>query len=428
MSMSCVSIKGGWWVDVIFLDGGLNALGGHSYSLVKKVGAAVAARGHRVRIFGMRTMDREIADELGAVPHFSASLYASIHPTKWELTKYRFGGALRLQHARSHLLRERISAERLNAGFRADLEALPADVLARGTLVVLPNVMQNQIMGVVQALSALPEARRPRVVCQLMFAPDWIPWRRSGQLGPGIYKQAFALARPLMGRCLVFGTENAAIADLYREGYGIDPIRLPVPFGNVERARPVPERPVFGFFGVSKNDKGFHLLPEAISLCREQGLAADFVVQVQRSGCEAETAAAEQALRALTYVRLIDRVLTDEEFAAESLNVDAMLLPYDPQVFGMRGSGIFTQSAAAGRPVVAAAGTFAGTSVASGEAEGEVFAPYDAATFAGAILRLAGRLRDSHARAAQLAGRFAQATSAEAYVDALLAQAEPPSA
>ncbi len=415
-------------MDVVFLDGGLNAVGGHSYSLVRTVGAAVAARGHRVRIFGMRSMNREMADELGAIPHFSASLYDSVQPTRWEMARHRLGGAVRLRHARSHLLRERLSAERLNSGFRADLEALPAGVLARGSLVIFPNVMQNQILGVVQALSALPEAGRPRVVCQLMFAPDWLPWRRSGQLGPGIYRQAFALARPLLGRSLVFGTENAAIADLYREGYGIDPIRLPVPFGNVERARPLPERPVFGFFGVSKNDKGFHLLPEAIRLCRAQGLAADFVVQVQQCGHEAETAAAERALRALPYVRVIDGVLTDEAFAAESRKVDAMLLPYDPEVFGMRGSGIFTQSAAAGRPVVAAAGTFAGTSVASGAAEGEVFAPYAAATFAGAILRLAGRLRDSHARAAQLAGRFAQATSAEAYVDALLAQAEPPSA
>lgn len=415
-------------MDVVFLDGGLNALGGHSYSLVKKVAAVVGARGHRVQIFGMRTMDREIAEELGAVPHFNASLYACIHPTKWELAKYRLEGALRLRHARSHLLRERLSAERLNAGFRADLEALPAGVLAPGTLVVLPNVMQNQILGLVEALSGLPEAERPRVVCQLMFAPNWVPWRRSGELGPGIYEQAFALARPLIGRGLVFGTETAAIADLYRDGYGIEPIRLPVPFGNVERARPVPERPVFGFLGVSKNDKGFHLLPEAIRLCREQGLAAEFVIQVQRRGHEAETEAAEQALRSLAGVRIIDRILTDEEFAAETRKVDVMLLPYDPQVFGMRGSGIFTQSAAAGRPVVASAGTYAAASIAGGEAEGEVFAPYDAAAFAAAILRLAGRLEDSHARAAGLADRFAQATSAEAYVDALLAQAGAPSA
>lgn len=409
-------------MDVFFLDGSLAHRGGHSYSLARKVGEAVAARGHGVRVFGTRTMDREVADDLGAVPHFSASLYESVDPSLSEVLRHRIGGALRLRRARSHLLRERISAERLNALFRADLMALPAGVLARGNVVVLPNVMQNQILGLVQALAALPQGARPRVVCQLMFAPDWIPWRRSGELGPGIYKEAFAIARPLMDDGLVFGTENDAIAHLYREGYGIDPIRLPVPFGNVERARPVPERPMFGFLGVSKNDKGFHLLPEAIQLCRARGLAADFVVQVQRSGNEAETAAAEMALRALPDVRLIDQVLTEEAFATATRSVDAMLLPYDPKVFGMRGSGIFTQSVAAGRPVVASAGTFAGASVAGGETEGEVFAPYDAKAFAAAILRLAGRLKDSHARAAQLADRFAQATSAEAYVDALLAQ------
>lgn len=413
-------------MEVVFLDNGLIGRGEHSYSLVKKVGAALVARGHRVRAFGVKEMDPAAAAELGAIPHFRASLYGNASPTATQLRLSRLLGALRVRPHDPHLLREQASADRLNAAFRDDLMALPPDTLARGNLIVVPGVSQNQLSGLVRALGARPERERPRVVCQLMFAPDWTPWGCSAQLGAKLYGKAFALARPLIGRSLFFATENVAIASLYRDAYAIDTIRLPVPFGGVAPARPLPARPVFGFFGYSKRDKGFHLLPEAIRLCRAQGLAADFAILLQHGGWEPATVAAEQALRALAGVRLIEGVQTDQAFAAETGHVDAMLLPYDPQLFGMRGSGIFTQSAAAGRPVVAAMGTFAGASVAGGEAEGEVFSPYDAPALAAAIMRLAARLGDSHARAARLASAFAQANSADAYADVLLAQAERP--
>ena len=116
-------------------------------------------------------------------------------------------------------------------------------------------------------------------------------------------------------------------------------------------------------------------------------------------------------------------MLSHEEYTVETGKIDAMLLPYDPVLFGLRGSGIFTQSVAAGRPVIASAGTFAGASIASGKAEGEVFSPQDSAALAAAIMRLCSRLADSHARAAKLAKAFAHTHSAEAYVDVLLAHA-----
>ncbi|ACK49777.1 hypothetical protein Msil_0807 [Methylocella silvestris BL2] len=411
-------------MDIIFLDNGLIGRGEHSYSLVKKVGEALAARGHCVRAFGMRSMDPAIVAEIGAIPHFRVSLYESESPTPNERRLLRLAAFLRRRPFDPAIPSERTSAKTLNASFREDLAALPADVLRRENLVVVPGLSQNQLLGLVRALRALPEGQRPRVVCQLMFAPDWTPWGRKARLGPKLYRKAFTLARPLIGRSLFFTAENAAIAGLYRELYAIDAKILPVPFGEALGAAPVADRPAFGFFGYSKCDKGFHLLPEAIELCRAKNLAADFVVQLQHGGWEPATVAAEQALRAQGGVRLVEGVLTEADYAAETGKIDAMLLPYDPLLFGLRGSGIFTQSVAAGRPVVAALGTFAAASIASGEAEGEIFAPYDAPALAAAIMRLAARLPESHARAARLARSFGDTHSAGAYADVLLAHAE----
>lgn len=403
-------------MEIVFLDNGLISRGEHSYSLVKTVGAALSRRGLPHRIFAAKVVDRSIVAELGAIPHFTRSLYDNESPLL-ELPAW----AKPRSSARG--ISERRSARLLNASFAQDLATLPRDIWAPDKLVVVPGLSQNQLLGLVRHLASRPDSQRPRVICQLMFPPDWTPWGRTARLGAAIYRKAFRLAAPLIGRCLFLTAENAPIAALYRELYGIEARILPVPFGGTRPARPRSGRPTFGFLGYSKSDKGFHLLPQAIALCRESGVAADFVVQVRHDGWEAPTVAAEQALRRLDCVRLVAGVLNEQDFIAETDRIDAMLLPYDPVLFGLRGSGLFTQSVAAGRPVVASAGTFAGAEIARGAAAGEVFSPYDAPALAAAIMRLTPRLAESRMRAAHLAEAFARDHSAETYVDVLLAHA-----
>ena len=377
----------------------------------------------KYRAFGVNSIDAMIVAEIGALPHFSRSLYESERPTPNEQSLLRFFALARGRAFDATIPSERTSARVLNAAYERDLAALPTDIWSSDKLIVAPAVSQNQIVGLVRTLLAKADGERLRVVCQLTFAPNWTPWGRTGKLGKRLYRKAFALAGPMIGKTLFFTTENEAIAGLYHDQYGIETTILPVPFGGAEPAPPCSGRPTFGFFGYSKCEKGFHLLPQAIEICRAHGLDANFTIQVHHSGWEPATVAAERALRQMPGVRLVEGVLSHEEYTAETGKVDAMLLPYDPVLFGLRGSGIFTQSVAAGRPVIASAGTFAGASIASGKAEGEVFSPQDSAALAAAIMRLRGRLADSHARAAKLAQAFAHKHSAKAYADALLAHA-----
>jgi glycosyltransferase involved in cell wall biosynthesis len=403
-------------MDIVFLDNGLISKGEHSYSLVKTVGAALSRRGLAHRIFAAKGVDPSIAAEIDAIPHFTRSLYDNESPffTRPAWMKGR---------SPEPAISERRSARRLNATYEQDLAALPRDIWSPNTLVVVPGLSQNQILGLVRALVAEPRSARPRTICQLMFPPDWTPWGRTARMGRKVYHEAFRKAAPLIGKSLFFTAENEPIATLYRDLYGIEARILPVPFGGTRPARPGMARPTFGFLGYSKCDKGFHLLPRAIALCLESGVAADFSIQVRHDGWEAPTVAAEQALRRMEGIRLIGGVLNEEDFIKETDRIDAMLLPYDPLLFGLRGSGLFTQSVAAGRPVVASAGTFAGAEIARGAAEGEVFSPYEAPALAAAILRLAARIEASRTRAVKLAEAFARDHSADAYIDVLLAHA-----
>lgn len=124
-------------------------------------------------------------------------------------------------------------------------------------------------------------------------------------------------------------------------------------------------------------------------------------------------------------VTLIKGTMSNADCAEKTNAVDVTLLPYDPVRFGPRGSGLFTEAVAAGRPIIAAQGIYAATSIARGEAEGEIFSPYNGAALAAAIERLLPRVAECQARAAQRADKFARRHSGDTYADVLLSFLNP---
>jgi glycosyltransferase involved in cell wall biosynthesis len=410
-------------MEIVFLDSGLIGKGEHSYNLAAKLAEALSRRNLRYRMFGYHALDQSIVAELGAIPHFRRSLYDGVDHSLGQRGLRSVAAILWGTEAYGPIRSERKTWTALNETFERDLGKLPRDIWNSGNLVIVPAVSQNQIMGLIRFLRRQPQERLPRVVCQLMFSPNWTPWGQVSLYGEQFYRDAFALAAPLIDLALFFTTENEAMAALYRDGFGIETNILPIPFDGSPPKETRGATVRLGFFGYSKCAKGFHLLPAAIELCQRQRLDAEFIVQIQHSGWEQRTIEAELALRALKDVRLVEGVLTSAEYAAWTGQIDAMLLPYDPVTFGLRGSGIFTESVAAGRPVVASRGTFAGASIEKNESEGETFAPHTSEELATAIGRLVPRLPACKARAAERARDFALSHSPRAYLDVLLAHA-----
>jgi glycosyltransferase involved in cell wall biosynthesis len=408
-------------MELVLIDSGLVNKAGHSYTLAKLVSQAMARRSLPHRIFALRGLDPAIAEEIGAIAHFSRSLYDSESLPWGEKARNAAARMLLRAPAIPPAPSEQRSFDILNRAYERDLRALPSDVWQPGNIVCITAISQNQLLGLVRFLISMPEAARPGVACQLMFPPRYVPWGVTAKLGREFYRRAFDMAAPLIEKSLFFTVENKAMQKAYRKGFGISTRLLPVPFGASAPSQPLEGRPRIGFFGDSKCDKGFHLLPGAIELCQRKGVDAGFLVQVQHSGWEERTVAAEHALRRLPGVEIIEGILPGDAYAAWTSRADIMLLPYDPIAFGPeRGSGIFTECMAAGRPIVASEGTYAGTSVANGEAEGEVFAPYTSEALAEAIERLIPRLAACRARAAGRAQAFAESHSPDAYIDVLL--------
>jgi glycosyltransferase involved in cell wall biosynthesis len=409
------------FMDIALIANGLTNRGEHNYRLIQEVCPIFARRGMKCHVYASRSLDPAIVAEKIAIPHFKHSFYDSIAPRLPDyfanaLARW-WGGSKRILSYPAEFLTWKV----LNQSFRRDLEALPPSCCAAGRLVVITAICQNQLSGLVDFMRARPRDALPCVICQLMFTPSWTPWEGPAQFGEAYYRGAFRKAESFIGHQLFFTAENSAIAEFYREQYGIETKILPVPLA-IPRASPVAGKTVrLGFFGYSKASKGFHLLPEAASICQKAGLDVEFRIQVQHSHWERATEQAERKLRRMPNVHLIEGTLASEDYIAEANKIDVVLLPYDPVRFGMRGSGIFTESVSAGRPIIASDGTFAAESIRNGEAQGEIFAPYGARELVNAIRRIIPQISQLRARAEKQAEAFARKHSGEAYVDVLLA-------
>lgn len=406
-------------MEIIVLDNGLRSRGEHSYQLLLEVCNALSRRRIPYRVFGAKGMDRAPIIDLGAVPHFRGSLYKGKFPPLREWM-FRLPAIWRDFFGTGAIFSEERTWRLLNRAYLAGLGRLPADVWRRENLVLVPAISQNQIEGLIRHLLSLPADSLPKVVCHLMFTPSWTPWGRNGRFGENHYREAFLLAGGLIGKSLFFTTENDALAEVYRREFKIDTAILPVPLQMFRPMRSEATKVRLGFFGYSKTEKGFHLLPEAIEICRARRLPVEFIVQIQHSNWEWETIATERRLRRIAEVTLVEGTMSNADYAEKTNAVDVTLLPYDPERFGPRGSGLFTEAVAAGRPIIAAQGIYAATSIARGEAEGEIFSPYTAVALAAAIERLLPRLAECRSRARQRAERFALRHSGDAYADVLL--------
>jgi glycosyltransferase involved in cell wall biosynthesis len=434
-------------MEIIFLASSMATRGEHSYRLIEEVGRVLRSRALSHRIFAAKSVEPQVVESMAVVPHFTHSLYDydcvynNLGPILTE-TSFRWldrvwGGAPALEFlaVQLHGLRqgrwpdaqanyvplEHRDWKAINQSYFEDLAALPESVWAPDNLIVVTATSQNQFGGLVEFLLKQDPRRMPRTICQLMFPPNWSPSGRPARLGEKLYEAAFKRATPLIGRKLFFTTENKSMANLYRTTFGIEAGILPVPLHAAGLPHDRNSKTVrLGFYGYSKSDKGFHLLPEIAAICQAKGLDVEFHIQIQHSQWEQVTVKAERALRGMSNVSLIEGTLSSQDYVAETNKADVVLLPYDPVLFGMRGSGIFTESVTAGRPIIASEGTFAAESINKGDVQGEVFAPYTAQACADAIARLLPRLSEYIARAAAQAEAFSRSHNGETYVDVLL--------
>ena len=199
------------------------------------------------------------------------------------------------------------------------------------------------------------------------------------------------LGAGVVGNQVFLHAENELLATHLASLWGVpvSPLEIPVDLQNDNAKPPVgaafrkqrglsEEAFVIASLGPARLEKGFDLLPDIIAAWRSRDAhegrpEVKFVLHAapQIIGRHPQIA---KAIDRIKYendgaVLLLEDTLSEEEYGAVLAGADALILPYDPQAYGVRSSGPVAEALANGKIMIARANAYPGRRIPPGAGE-----------------------------------------------------------
>lgn len=130
----------------------------------------------------------------------------------------------------------------------------------------------------------------------------------------------------------------------------------------------------FVSLGNARDEKGVLEILDAIAILKERGEIGGMRFILQCNDATPDLATAIQAFRvqAVPECELIDQALPSDQYYQLLYSADVVLLPYRRSIYVTRTSGVFMETVAAGKPVIATFDTWMSDQIADFAAEYEV--------------------------------------------------------
>jgi len=389
------------------MDASLEDCRGAEYWGARALTQELARRGIEYTVYGNRALKNTVLPDLRAVPLFDFSLYVSVlRVDDWaEIEDFIL----------------------MNRTFQANLSQIDHRTL-RGSNVLFPTTTHRQILGIMRWIGAMPAESRPAVALTLLFPPDWTQPRRPDADPASFYRRLWSSCAPEVRSRIAACVQTEEIAREYEPVLGFRPRVLPYYMDWIsgpadpragDLLRRNPSDIAIACLGVSRGEKGYHLLPEVAALCRAADPRTQFIVQSTES-TDPLVHEARKRLEAQPNIRLMVGSFEPAAYSSVLGGADLVLLPYYPPDYLTRSSGVFLQAAAAGVPVVVPAGTWMADRVQR-DGNGVAFDAFTPQSVARATLAAIARLEPLRAAAHRHAAEFRPQNGTAAYVDAIIA-------
>jgi glycosyltransferase involved in cell wall biosynthesis len=300
------------------------------------------------------------------------------------------------------------------ANFCADLDSAIRKLRDRPELFVLPAADQATILGLAHYLKRHRRRKPPVVLLWLMMAPHYKKSIHDPSIGPHLaeYNEAFHALRKAVAddSRLHVCCETNAMARAYEPHVGLK-IETVIVHKLIQQPRNrrvrQPGEPInIVCAGNANAAKGYFLLPETIHrLNRKRG---DLRFLIHGTVEKTDYPQGRQILLRLSSlspnVTVRTDVLSTDDYLAWLTQADLILLPYDPYIYKTRGSGICSEAAKLGIPVVATKDCdFAKDAIEERRVVG--IEAFNAESVASAVLIAVDRLEEMTACAADYAAR-----------------------
>lgn len=428
---------------LIILDPSLKDMGGHYYEYDAALSAAASGRAMQTLIYANKSCAAGLAIPSGEIhPWFSTAWSASGGRAKsvFRFILSKLPIILRIPLTRLGRLlwalkrKGASSLPNANAEISAAARNFAKETVAAlqhagchgSDIVFLPTLRTSELFALWRNVQSMVELQALQF--HIVLRRDAAEMNLPEEGAPGISILFREMREAPFGIAFRFYCDTQQLCNDYSalSSHGITFGILPIPFPNVNPEPVSLEKWTAGpaiklvYLGGARVEKGFHLISQAESFLRKNNAGKLlWRLQAPSSGPleDAEVTIARRQLLSVQdgSVELVERNLSSAEFQSLLLSADIVLLPYLPEFYRARSSGILVQVLAAGKPVIVPANTWLSQQT-NGIGAVEFAGP---SSFSDAILQAIHHLPELSQEARQRAPIFASLHSPEALLTIL---------
>jgi hypothetical protein len=275
-------------------------------------------------------------------------------------------------------------------------------------------------------LQELPRNRKPWIV--IVIVSD--RWNKSGrqeyerQIAEfRVLKATLSALDPEDARRLIFFTMTQLLAEELGGllGTKVNVAPMPLPYsepGMSGLPRTSHNLPRVTILGGTRREKGSYLVPDIVRACRSH-VQVEFVVHVANDWLTPEEVHKLAQVAAEPQVMVIDQPMSLAAYNATLNSTDIGLFPYEVIPYRQRTSGVFGETVANGKPVVATRGTWMAEQIEAGRAAGTIFDILEPNCIAQAVARCVADLASLQRSAKLLGPEWRRTEGIPAFVDLL---------
>jgi glycosyltransferase involved in cell wall biosynthesis len=379
---------------------------GHHYEYVKSVYDEWIARGFSAAVYCHRNAEADINSYFDARGIFSRSIHTHSR------TVPGLGKANLLVNflVSNYIFYKELKKTELSAGDTNDI-------------FLFHTIDPNQLFGLYFWYYFIKSKNRPCLVLIFRLGAGDNPGTR--RYATFLYRLFFRSSTFIAEGKMVFFSDSRNLAAEYQalKADRISVLPIPhIPDARVDGVASPNDKYVIVYPGEARIEKGYHLLPRVIENLISKRGDVRFVIQSNVSGNPSqEVLEGRTRIKALKKdVEYTDRILESGEYYEIIRKADAILLPYSPETYRSRTSGIFAEAIAFAKPVIVPGGTWMERQVTEFGHCGTVMDRYDEESLEKAIEAMLDDYEEYRNRAIIASGRWKKFHNARTYVDMLI--------
>jgi glycosyltransferase involved in cell wall biosynthesis len=341
-------------MKLIIADNTLESYQGHSFAYCESIKREAEKQGIDVTILATQNVNPEVKTILNAVPFFKYSFFHSF-PEPWFLGFFPDRIINHYYPLWNYYLRNKMLAAEMKG-------VLPFCPPQEDCIILFPNFTYNDFKGIVD--TAEITKNNPNIhIAAVQHFTSRINLHTS-KFPNRYYERVFNYFNKSIhqNRIHLF-SDSTQLTEEYKKYTPKHLTVLPIPHTSISTPNTAkePKKLIIGYMGDARTNKGFHLLPEALDVVKQNNPnhKLEFHIQANiRNKNEWQASQTGALLNNRTDTHCYSKALNEMEYKNLMNLIDVFVLPYTLDYYHSQTSGVFSEARSLGKVTVATRGSW----------------------------------------------------------------------